>query len=295
VPENCTTGPGANSPRSYRQSRSRAEHRSCTQRAGSRGAAVGAAPLPVPRGALLRSGPTPSAVCGPGPSRCFIAPGYLSVGRSWPFCALPRAAPGRHLPPGVSGPCGPAARVGAGRPPAGCSLAGPPASPGVWPPALCAARAALCGPFGGFRAGGLVPARPLFRCRGRLAAAVGGAVCGPAYPGACGPGAASAPAAPAPPPGRGWGRAFFRGGRGGGLLGVRPLRRGCSRSALLGLAGPCSGSASLPPERPCFAAPRRAAAARVGTLSPRRPPVRRPPPGALVGAQGWLFQSVLSD
>lgn len=241
--------------------------------------------------AAVCGGPGPGATLGPTRSawalassrahtRCGVRPLARAVLRRSP-AACRRAALGlfAHFP----GPPRPPAGGGGKWPLRACGPCrrGPPASrwlpcrPPRWPRCLAPGPVRRCGrpsgPPGGFRAGGLVPARPLFRCRGRLAAAVGGAVCGPAVPGAGGPGAASAPAAPAPPPGRGCSRAFSVGVGAGVCVGVRPLRRGCSWAALLGFR---------------CAAPRRAAAVVVVTFSPRRPPVRRPPPGALVGAQG---------
>ncbi len=188
--------------------------RTCTRRAGARGRKW--AP-PVPVGPLLRGGPKPAVVCGPGPpggSGLWVSP--CRGPPVWPFlrtCRPPPGAPCRA--PWVKGLA--ARRSSAARParPFGPPLP-PPRCPGFCPPALCAVRAALgvgrpARRFSGRGAGSRPPfflPRLLSCCGGR------GGGCGPASGFGAG---GSRPC----PPARPLGRAFFAGagpillGRGG--------------------------------------------------------------------------------
>ena len=180
--------------------------RTCTRRAGARGRKW--AP-PVPVGPLLRGGPKPAKVCGPGPpggAVLWVLPCRWAA-RLALFAHLP-PAPGRAVSRAVGkGPCGPAGGCGAARPPLRPSLAAPPL-PRFLPPGpvrrSCrlgrgAARPAVFGPGGWFppalfpaavvvvlrRAGGRLRARKRLRGRGL----------------------------PARPPGAAFGPRFFRGAR----------------------------------------------------------------------------------
>jgi len=262
------------------------------RRAGSRGHY---GPHPVPRGPLLRRGPTPSVVVRAwARGRSVVVSVCVSWGRPLgPFCAQPFPPPGASPRRGVKARKAVRGSVWRGAPAPGYAGPGPAHS------ARCRGRASLAAPPqapvfapGPCPRGGLV---------GRLRAFSGPVACSrpPSvsvrwWSGCGGRGgrlrarfAASGPGAPGPAPQRGG--AALLAPRGAGPFCpacFRPLRRGssgggCSWAALLGLAGPCSGSASLPPERPCFAAPRRAAATAIVGFLPRHTPVCRPLRGAL--------------
>lgn len=210
-------------------------------------------------------------------TRCGVRPLARAVLRRSP-AACRRAAlglfahfPGPPQPPAGGGgkwPFGPAGRVGAGRPPAGGSLAVPPAGPGVWPPALCAVVAALAAPPAVSGPWALFPPAPFFGAVVVLLRRSGGPSAGPLFPGPVAPGRLRPRRLPPLPPGAAVAALFSVGVGAGVCVGVRPLRRGCSWAALLGFR---------------CAAPRRAAAVVVVTFSP--PATSRPPPPS-GGARG---------